>query len=267
MSAPLVTPPPVMESAVRRKLGIEIWVVLGISLGQSAIYAVLSIINKLTYDVPLRQQTTAMNRSTTPDRPWLDLAYQLAGTPFPLMPAVLVLYLLWAVHRPEGGPFGSMGFDLTRKRYDFGVGFAIFAGIGVAGIAFYVFAVLTGINTSVSPANLAAAWWTVPILILRAAMNGILEEVVMVGYLFTRWSQRGGEAMKILVISAVVRAGYHAYQGFGGFVGNLVMGLVFGWIYLKTKRVMPLVIAHTLMDIVAFLGYPLLLILVPQLAS
>lgn len=253
--------------ALRRTLGVEMWVLLGISLGQSAIYAVLSIINKLTYEVPLRQQTTAMNRSTTPDRPWLDLAYQLAGTLFPLMPAVLALYLLWAVHRPDDGPFRAMGFDLTRPRRDLGVGFLIFAGIGVVGIAFYVFAVLVGINTQVSPANLAAAWWTVPILILRAAMNGILEEVVMVGYLFTRWAQRGGAMWQILVISAVVRGGYHLYQGFGGFVGNLVMGLVFGLIYLKTKRVMPLVIAHTLLDVVAFLGYPLLLILVPQLAG
>lgn len=253
--------------ALRRTLGVEMWVLLGISLGQSAVYAVLSIVNKLTYEVPLRQQTTAMNRSTTPDRPWLDLAYQLAGTVFPLMPAVLALYLLWAVHRPEGGPFRAMGFDLTRPRRDLGVGFLIFAGIGVVGIVFYVFAVLVGINTQVSPANLAAAWWTVPILILRAAMNGILEEVVMVGYLFTRWAQRGGAMWQILLISAVVRGGYHLYQGFGGFIGNLVMGLVFGWIYLKTKRVMPLVVAHTLLDVVAFLGYPLLLLLVPQLAA
>lgn len=254
-------------SSPRRLLGVEIWVVLGISLGQSAIYAVLSIVNKLTDDVPLAQQTTSMNMSRTPEKPWLDLAYQLAGTVFPLMPVVLVLYLLWAVQRPEEGPFRAMGFDLARPRRDLGAGFLIFAGIGVAGVAFYVFAVLTGINTQVNPANLVAAWWMVPILILRAAMNGILEEVVMVGYLFTRWAQRGGQMWQILVISALVRGGYHLYQGFGGFIGNLVMGLVFGWIYLKTKRVMPLVVAHTLLDVVAFLGYPLLLILVPQLTA
>ena len=35
-------------------------------------------------------------------------------------------------------------------------------------------------------------------------------------------------------------------------------GLVFGWLYARTKRVMPLVIAHTLLDVVAFVGYALL---------
>ena len=80
----------------------------------------------------------------------------------------------------------------------------------------------------------------------------------MVGYLFTRWRQTGGSMTAILVISAVVRGGYHLYQGFGGFIGNLVMGLLLGWLYLRTRRVMPLVIVHSLLDIVAFVGYALL---------
>ncbi len=35
------------------------------------------------------------------------------------------------------------------------------------------------------------------------------------------------------------------------------MGLVFGWCYKRWGRVMPLVVAHTIIDIVAFVGYPL----------
>jgi uncharacterized protein len=36
-----------------------------------------------------------------------------------------------------------------------------------------------------------------------------------------------------------------------------VMGIVFAWCYRRWGRVMPLVIAHTLLDTVAFVGYPL----------
>lgn len=240
------------------RLGWEMLIVLGLSLGQSAVYSLLSIVNKLTLPVRLNQQTTSMNVSVTPDRPWLDLLYQVAGTVFPLMPVLLVLYLMWAVARPEGGPFRAMGFDLRRPWWDLAVGAGMFAAIGVAGLAFYLVARQLGINTNVSPANLAAAWWTVPMLILRAAMNGVLEEVVMVGYLFTRWTRRGGGAVTVLVGSALIRGSYHLYQGFGGFIGNAVMGLVFGLVYLRTKRVMPLVVCHTLLDIAAFVGYALL---------
>lgn len=251
-----------MTADNKRRLGIEIAVVLLISLGQSAIYGILTIWRKMTEPVALSQQVTRINTSTVPDRPWLDLAYQVAGTVFPLMPAVLALYLLWVHVQPARGPFGEMGFDLRKPGRDLAQGLGIFLVIGIAGLAFYIFAVHIGINTQVRPANFAeAAWWTVPMLVARAFMNGILEEVVMIGYLFTRWAQRGGNMLAMVVISAVIRGGYHFYQGWGGFVGNLVMGLAFGWLYLRIKRVMPLVIVHIILDLFAFLGAGLLVYL------
>ncbi len=59
------------------------------------------------------------------------------------------------------------------------------------------------------------------------------------------------------MVSAAIRGSYHLYQGFGGFVGNLVMGVIFGWLYKRFGRVMPLVVAHTILDIVSFVGYAL----------
>ena len=56
----------------------------------------------------------------------------------------------------------------------------------------------------------------------------------------------------------MLRGSYHLYQGFGGFIGNAVMGLVFGYYWQRTGRLWPLVIAHSLIDIVAFVGYGLL---------
>ena len=254
-----------VEPSTRRLLRTEMAIVLLLSLGQSAVYALLSIIEKVTRPIPLNQQTTSINTSATPDRPWLDLAYQLAWMTFPLVPVALALYLLATQHRPAEGPWRVMGFDLRRPGFDLAWGFGVFAVIGVAGLAFYLFAVEIGINTQVSTANLAANWWTVPVLVLRAVMNGVLEEVLMIGYLFTRWAQTGGRMWVIVVASAVIRGGYHLYQGFGGFIGNLVMGLAFGWLYLRIKRVMPLVITHSLLDIVAFVGAPLLPVLLAAL--
>ena len=62
----------------------------------------------------------------------------------------------------------------------------------------------------------------------------------------------------IIGVSALVRGSYHLYQGFGGFVGNLIMGVIFGLCYLRWRRVGPLVVAHTLLDVAAFVGYALL---------
>jgi membrane protease YdiL (CAAX protease family) len=243
------------ESAVdRRRLGIEVAIVLGLSLGQSAVYSVLRIIERLTREVPLAQQTSTLNASVTPDRPWLDLTYQLVGIAFGLMPVLLALYLLNLTDAPAGR---TIGFDLTRPRFDLGFGALIAVTIGIPGLGLYALARALGFNTEVQASGLGDQWWTIPVLILSAAQNALLEEVVVIGYLFTRLRQLGWNAAAIVALSAVIRGSYHLYQGIGGFVGNLIMGIIFGLIYLRWKRVGPLVVAHTLLDIAAFVGYAL----------
>ena len=64
----------------RTRVGLEVVIVLGVSLGQSAIYSILRIVERMTRAVPLAQQTSTLNPSATPDRPWLDLTYQLVGS-------------------------------------------------------------------------------------------------------------------------------------------------------------------------------------------
>ena len=49
----------------RRHLVLETWLVLGVSLGASAIWSLLRIIDRLTVHVALNQQTTSMNNSVT----------------------------------------------------------------------------------------------------------------------------------------------------------------------------------------------------------
>ena len=104
-------------------------------------------------------------------------------------------------------------------------------------------------------ANLPDVWWAVPVLILAAAANGVLEEVVVVGYLLTRLRELGWRTWHAIAASALLRGSYHLYQGFGAFVGNAIMGVVFALFFLRTRRVLPLVIAHTLLDVAAFVGY------------
>jgi membrane protease YdiL (CAAX protease family) len=239
----------------RRDLLAETWLVLGVSLGASAIWAALSLVRKLTAEVPLGQQTTAMNSSVTPDRPWLDLAYQLVGIGLALVPVLLALHLLT---RSDGRARFVIGWDWTQPARDLVRGLGLAALVGIPGLGLYAVARALDLNTTIAAANLTDVWWAVPVLVLAAAQNAVLEEIVMVGYLFTRWSQAGWSTGRILVSSALIRGSYHLYQGFGGFVGNAVMGLLFGWVYTRTKRVGPLVVAHTVLDVVAFVGYALL---------
>ena len=81
---------------------------------------------------------------------------------------------------------------------------------------------------------------------------------MVLGYLIHRLRQVGWGPWSAIVTSALIRGAYHLYQGFGGFVGNVVMGLLFGWLFTRWRRTMPFVVAHAFIDIAAFVGYALL---------
>jgi len=257
VTAPAADPAPVPRDR-RAGLGRETLVVLGLSLGASAVYAVLAIVDRLTKHVALNQQTSSLNNAVTPDRPYLDLAYQLVNIGFGLVPVFLALYLLGRVEPPA--PYAAsrfLGLDRRRPGFDLGTGVVLAAAIGIPGLGLYVAAKALNINTQVAAANLTGAWWTIPVLVLSALENAALEEVVVVGYLMTRLRQLGWRTPLVVAGSALLRGSYHLYQGFGAFVGNAVMGVVFSLVYLRWRRVGPLVVAHTILDIVAFVGYTL----------
>jgi membrane protease YdiL (CAAX protease family) len=246
-----------VEPDRRRVVRAEVWLVLGVSLGASAVYAAVSLIAKLTAGKPLSQQTATLNPSQAPGRPYLDLTYQLLGIFFALVPAILALHLL-ARDPADGGVRGSLGLDRRRPAFDLTAGAVLAAVIGLPGIGLYLVAKALDTNATVVPAALPHVWWAVPVLILSALQNAVLEEVVVVGYLLTRLRELGRSTIFAVTTSALLRGSYHLYQGFGAFVGNAIMGVVFALFFLRTRRIVPLVVAHSILDIVSFVGYALL---------
>lgn len=236
----------------RARIRWEIAIVLGLSLGASSAYAIVGIINRMTREVALSQQTATLNASLS-SRPVFDLIYQLMGIFFDLVPVALVAFLLWQSTRPQ---LGRLGLDLTRPGRDALSGLALALAIGIPGLGVYLLGRELGMTVTVVPTALDAHWWTVPVLLLSALRAGVTEEVIGVGYLFARLRDLGWGSWRIILASAVFRGSYHLYQGFGAFIGNLAMGVLFGWLYTRFGRVLPLVIAHTIIDAVVFVGYP-----------
>jgi membrane protease YdiL (CAAX protease family) len=242
-----VTPRPL----TRRLIHWEIFAVFAVSLGASGLYALVSLIGSLTASQSLGKQQAVLNGSLAPGRPTLDLFLQLTSIAINLAPVVLVFYLM---ARSGEGP-SSMGLDTTEPGMDLAKGATLAALIGGSGLGLYLAAYKLGFALNVVAESLPAVWWRIPVLVIAAAQNGILEEVLVVGYLLRRLDQLGWKPSRAIALSAVLRGSYHLYQGFGGFIGNAVMGVIFGYLYKRWGRVTPMVIAHTLIDTVAFIGY------------
>ena len=238
----------------RRRLRTEVWIVLGLSLGQSAVYSVVQLLDKMT-KAPLAQGTSTLNRSQSP-REYFDLTYQLLDIFFALVPVALVIYFL-SEHRTAAAACGKLGFNFARPGKDLLQGVGLAALIGIPSLGLYAAGRALGITTAIIPSALDSYWWTVPVLVLSAIRHGIVEEVIVVGYLLDRLPKLGWAMPAAIFASSMLRGSYHLYQGFGPFIGNAVMGLIFALVYLRTRRLMPLVIAHAVLDIVAFVGFSL----------
>ena len=246
-----------------RRLRLEVWIVLGLSLGQSAVYSIVQLLDKMTR-APLAEGTSTLNRSQSP-REYFDLTYQLLDIVFALVPVALVIYFL-TEHRPAGltgngshgvSAFRTLGLNLARPGRDLLQGLGLAALIGIPSLGLYAAGRALGITTAIIPSALDAYWWTVPVLILSAIRHGIVEEVIVVGYLLDRLGKFGWSVPLAIFTSSMLRGSYHLYQGFGPFIGNAIMGVIFALIYTRTRRLLPLVIAHAVLDIVAFVGFSL----------
>jgi membrane protease YdiL (CAAX protease family) len=247
------TPGVVTDPARRRAIVIELVIVFGITLGLSGLSSLLSLVDSLLKPVALSQQHVALNVSQA-TASLIDLLQQLLGVVRLVGWGALGLYLLW-----KGGiKLASIGLDRSRRGRDVAWGFGLAALIGIPGLVLYFVGYQLGFNLAVEPSTLGDTWWRPIALVLSAFGNAFAEEALVIGYLLTRLRQLGVRENSSLLGAAVLRGSYHLYQGFGGFVGNLVMGLVFGRVWQRTTRLWPLVVAHTLLDVVSFVGYSLL---------
>jgi membrane protease YdiL (CAAX protease family) len=224
----------------RRTIRDEVVVVLMLSFLGSAVYAIIDLLSAPIADV----YVAAADQSSL-------LAKQVAGFVFGLAPVFLVLHLV----RRSGEGSRGIGLDGDRPAQDLGQGALLFAIVGTLGVGVYLLSVQLGANRFVVPVPPLGHWWTVPALLLNAAEAALKEEVIVVAYLVTRLRQLGWSDRRSVAASGILRGSYHLYQGFGGFAGNLAMGLLFAWIFTRVRRAWPFVIAHFLLDVAAGVGF------------
>jgi membrane protease YdiL (CAAX protease family) len=183
--------------------------------------------------------------------PSVEFARQVAGIVFAVVPVWLVIHLA----RRSGEGVESFGLDTSRLRLDVAWGTVAALVVSAVGLGLYLLAIRLNVNRFVVPVPPLGHWWTIPVLLLGSLQSGLLEEVIVVAYLIRRLEQLGWAPVAALAGSAILRGSYHIYQGWGGVLGNVVLGLFFAWIFLRWRRVWPLITAHFLVDSMAGIAY------------
>ena len=252
MSAASTEAQPSLRLPPRKRLRAEVIIVLGMTLGQSAVYAAMRLLERYLAEPAIGQQSTTLNPSRN-DIDYVDLVYQILGIGFRLFPVALALYLLSS----HGiGWRQRLGLTALRRHWgrDLVTGLGLAAAIGLPGLGLYAAGRALGQTVRINTSGLPDVWWSATILLASAAVIGLLEEALVVGYLVTRMKDMQVSLPWIIAASALLRGGYHLYQGWPMALGNVVMGVVFAWVYHRTGRLGPLILAHWTLDAVAFIG-------------
>ena len=164
---------------------------------------------------------------------------------------VLFLAVIWAFLRARGWQISDLGPRVSWK--------TVGAGILVFGLTFLIFtggtALLSTLLTEeriweygVTHKNLNAI-----IALLFLTVNSIYEEGLVTGYVVTALSKTQSVSFAINV-STGIRFLYHLYQGPMVVATIIPMGLMYGYIYARWKRLTPLIVGHTLINLIWFIS-------------
>ena len=89
--------------------------------------------------------------------------------------------------------------------------------------------------------------------LVELPVGAFLEELVMRGYLITRLKELFGSFPWALLTSTALFAIYHLYQGWAAVLHMSAIGLVLSGLFVFSKSLIPGTIAHTAMNVIAFL--------------
>jgi membrane protease YdiL (CAAX protease family) len=108
------------------------------------------------------------------------------------------------------------------------------------------------LTETLSPEPYISSWPIAALCFVALLANSLAEELAMRGYLLTRLIELLGRRWLAVAISAGLFGSYHLYQGAANAVIIGIEGVIFAIFFLITKRLWPLVIAHTLINLVHY---------------
>jgi membrane protease YdiL (CAAX protease family) len=156
---------------------------------------------------------------------------------------IFVLLWLSAFMKARGWTFERLGFSMSLRDTSIGLLLAV--------IVYCAIWAIEQALGSAAPAMLESArrfdkvsgdldLWA---MIMASVVDAVFEELFVCAYVISALKEKK-RASFALNISIALRVGCHIYQGVYGVLIGGAWGLVFGFWYLKSGRIWPLLVAH-----------------------
>jgi len=176
--------------------------------------------------------------------PAASLPFALLQQLFPFAAPVLVLYLL----RHSGEGSGAIGLDRRDWRADLALVLPVFLLVIVGGLVVPE-TLLAGLGVKgLAPGNGHLPTYYAAVSVLSAVQAGVVEEIVVLGYLVHRLEQLGWRNWQVVTVAVLVRISYHLYYGWG-VLGFVVWATASVLVYQRYRRLAPFIAVHVLWDL------------------
>lgn len=227
------TPAPLSPPIDRRRLWVEIGVVLLVAVVPDVVNAAAS----LAYP----------QRGVQPF--WLD---GLMLTQRSVMVCAVAFFIMWR----SGEPRRAFGFARWEWRVDAPLAAVLFVAGWMLSTAVYSAAesVFGPTHWRLQEFSRPRGAADFPVLAIMIAFNSIAEELVIWGLLFTRMSVLVRNGALAVFICAAVFGSYHVYQGPAGAAAVMSIGLLHGAVFWQSRRLWPLIVSHTATNFTAYLA-------------
>ena len=177
-----------------------------------------------------------------------------------ILRAVFALILLWYILLRRSKDFSDIGLSWKGKS-DFGWSIVIsFAGsiaFNILYLTIYYSGLTTNSRQEVS-SNVGHFLFSGGIVFATIAyqfVNPFLEELIVRAYVMTEVQELTNSATKAILISTILQTSYHFYQGVPAALSHAGTFLVFSIYFAKTKRILPVILAHLYADLGETLWY------------
>jgi membrane protease YdiL (CAAX protease family) len=233
----------VTNPTLRRLQGWELLLVLAIFPLGSVCQGVVDLIERIQTQSPVTSHNVV-----NVNGPWLVVSITFIEQLGYLAAAGMVCYLL----SRSGEGVRSINLGTRRLRMDLALLLPVFVVVEwlpqLLGVHVVAWLHLQGFYLYPSPTSLSMLALTITQIGLSISA-GILEEVIVLGYLIRRLEQRGLRVEFVVVIAVAVRVSYHLYYGWN-VLPIALWALVSVLVYLRVRRLLPFILCHIAWDAV-----------------
>lgn len=150
----------------------------------------------------------------------------------------------------RGWRFSELGFAPLRWMDIVHTGVLVFAAIASYAL---IWSAIAPPDSTDTVNVLDDAGFNLSQMLTLSVVNGAYEEIFVCAYLLAAW--RTTPALQIIALSALLRLSYHLYQGPYAAIALFPLGLIFAGYFFSQRRVMPLILAHITIDVIALMPY------------